>query len=69
MEQCEYWWQDDETQRCDVIDSPCACGGSNEQCCIKGRAIIDMVRQAEKITLDETSLRDQRRRRRFQEAS
>ena len=69
MEQCEYWWQDDETQRCELIDGPCACGGSNEQCCIKGRAIIDMARQAEKFTLDDASLRILKRKRGFQEAS
>lgn len=70
MEQCEYWWlQDDETQWCDLINETCACSGSNEQCCIKGRSIVDVARQTRKITLDDESLRIQKRKRGFQEAS
>ena len=70
MEQCEYWWQeDDEAQWCDLINEPCACGGSDERCCIKGRSIVDVARQARKITLGDASLRIQKRKHGFQEAS
>ena len=68
--ECEYWWQqDDAAQWCDLISETCACSGSNEQCGVKGRSIVDEMRQKGKITLDEASLRIQKRKHGFQEAS
>jgi hypothetical protein len=70
MEQCEYWWQqDDESPWCDLTSQACGCGGSNEQCGIKGRSILDSMRQTGKISLDDAWLRIQKRRHGFQEAS
>ena len=70
MEQCEYWWQqDDKDQWCDLANQACGCGGSNERCGVKGRSAVDLMRQTGKITLEEASLRIQKRKQRFQEAS
>lgn len=69
MELCDYWSEDDGAEMCDLTSRACKCGGSDEQCCIKGRSITDVIKQAEKITLEETSLDAQKRRHRFREAS
>lgn len=69
MELCDYWSEENGAERCDLIDSACKCGGSGEQCSIKGRSITDVIRQAEKITLEQTSLDAQKRRHKYREAS
>lgn len=69
MEQCDYWWQDDKTEQCNLISSSCKCGGSNEHCCIKGPSIADALREEEMMTLKESSDRNQRRRHWMSEAS
>lgn len=70
MEQCEYWWQqDDGIQWCDLSSQGCGCSGSNEHCGNKGRAIVDAMRQTGKNPLDDASMRIQKRRRGFLEAS
>lgn len=69
MEQCEFWWQNDQAEECDLVNDVCKCGGSSDHCCIKGPSIVDALREEERVTLKEASERNLRRRHWMQEAS
>lgn len=63
MEHCEFWWKNDQTEQCDLVNDVCKCSGCSEHCSIKGQSIVDALRKEEKITLEEASERSLRRRR------
>ena len=62
MEQCNYWWSDDSTQWCELIDTACNCGGQDKGCTLKGKAITSMVKEEEAFTLEQATAKERKRR-------
>ncbi len=69
MGECDYWLCSDATQWCDLINDTCDCGGSEDRCRIGGQRIDEVMRMEEKVTLDEATLRAEKREHGLKEAS
>ena len=63
MRACDYWWNADDGEWCDLTDGACECGGRQKNCSMNGWALEAVLREEKKITLAETALRARRARR------
>ncbi|MCL5104976.1 MAG: hypothetical protein M1133_12800 [Armatimonadetes bacterium] len=60
--QCEYWYNEDNADWCDLANSGCTCAGKEVNCALNGKSISAALREQEKMTLQEESLRARKRR-------
>ena len=68
MSQCDYWLPDGTVEWCGISNSDCDCGGDQQQCPLTDQAIASALKEEEKATLEEASIRA-RKRRGLQDAS
>ena len=68
MSQSDYWWPDKETEWCEIISAYCNGGGDQQHCSLTDQAIASALKEEERVTLAEASIRA-RKRRGLQDAS
>lgn len=68
MNECEYWWSEEDTEICGLTNSRCACNGLFECCPICSSAVSEAMRH-DRRTLDRSGTLRSRRRREWDAAS